>query len=79
MLHSFSGPGGIVQNLIKALKEQGAKELTLIGCNLGQISGVGRLEYQESLSQEIPGLQERINPRVYIPLSSARATRHRPS
>lgn len=61
MLHSFSGPGGIAQNLIKSLKEQGAKKLTLIGCNLGQISGVGMLEYQESSSEEIPGLQERIN------------------
>ncbi len=61
MLHSFSGPGGIAQKLIKALKEQGAKDLTLIGCNLGQISGVGMLEYQEKSSEDIPGLRERIN------------------
>ena len=61
MLHSFSGPGGIAQNLIKALKEQGAKDLTLIGCNLGQISGVGMLEYQEKSSEDIPGLRERID------------------
>ncbi len=61
MVHSFSGPGGIAQNLIKALREQGAKDLTLIGCNLGQISGVGMLEYQESSPEDIPGLRERIN------------------
>lgn len=60
MLHSFSGPGGIPQNLIKALKKQGAKGLTLIGCNLGQISGVGMLEYQRDPSGEIPGLKERM-------------------
>jgi 3-oxoacid CoA-transferase subunit A len=61
MLHSFSGPGGIAQNLIKALKDQGTKGLTLIGCNLGQISGVGMLEYQDSLPEEIPGLKKRID------------------
>jgi 3-oxoacid CoA-transferase A subunit len=61
MLHSFSGPGGIAQNLIKALKEQGAGGLVLIGCNLGQISGVGMLEYQEKSPEEISGLQQRLN------------------
>ena len=61
MLHSFSGPVGIAQNLIKALKEHGAKGLTLIGCNLGQISGVGMLEYQKESAAEIPGLTERMD------------------
>jgi len=61
MLHSFSGPVGIAQNLIKALKEQGAKGLTLIGCNLGQISGVGMIEYLKDSSEDIPGLRDRMD------------------
>lgn len=61
MLHSFSGPGGIAQNLIQALKEQGTGGLTLVGCNLGQISGVGMLEYQEQSSEVIPGLKQRMD------------------
>ncbi|MFC1534019.1 CoA transferase subunit A [Thermodesulfobacteriota bacterium] len=60
MLHSFSGPGGIPQNLISALKEQGAKDLTLVGCNLGQVSGVGILEHMRETSEDLPGLKERI-------------------
>ena len=60
MLHSFSGPGGIAQNLIVALKKQGAKELTLIGCNLGQISGVGILEHLKDTSRELPGVSQRL-------------------
>lgn len=60
MLHSFSGPGGIAQNLIAALREQGAKDLTLIGCNLGQISGVGVLEYLKDTAQDLPGLTDRL-------------------
>lgn len=61
MIHSFAGPGGIAQNLIQGLRDQGAKELTLIGCNLGQLSGVGLLEYQESVKEEIRGLRRRID------------------
>ena len=61
MIHSFAGPGGIAQNLIQELRDQGAKELTLIGCNLGQLSGVGLLEYQESVKEEIRGLRRRMD------------------
>jgi len=60
MLHSFSGPGGIAQNLIAALKEHGAKDLTLIGCNLGQIPGAGIQEYIEDTGQDLPGLTDRL-------------------
>lgn len=60
MLHSFSGPGGIAQNLIAALREHGAKDLTLIGCNLGQISGVVIQEYLNDTAQDLPGLTDRL-------------------
>ena len=66
MLHSFTGPGGIAQNLILALKEQGAKDLTLIGCNLGQISGVGVLEGFKDASLDLPSVKDRLaSPGLY--------------
>jgi 3-oxoacid CoA-transferase A subunit len=39
MVHSFIGPTGVAQNLIKALRDQGAKELTVISCNFGTAGG----------------------------------------
>ncbi len=60
MLHSFSGPGGIAQNLIAALREHGAKDLKLIGCNLGQIPGVAIQEYLKETGQDLPGLTDRL-------------------
>jgi 3-oxoacid CoA-transferase subunit A len=60
MVHSFSGPGGIAQNLIAALREHGAKDLTLIGCNLGQVSGAGIQEYIKDTGQDVPGLKARL-------------------
>lgn len=60
MMHSFSGPGGIAQNLIQALRDQGAKDLTIIGCNLGQLSGVGLLRYHEASKGEIYGLAKKL-------------------
>lgn len=33
MMHSFTGPGGVAQNLIRALRDRGSKDLTVICCN----------------------------------------------
>ena len=35
MLHSFTGATGIAQNLLMALKEHGARNLTVIACSMG--------------------------------------------
>jgi len=64
MLHSFSGPGGIAENLISALKEHGAKDLTLIGCNLGQVSGTWVVEYVEERSRDRPELKDKLASRA---------------
>ncbi|UCG65757.1 MAG: CoA transferase subunit A [Deltaproteobacteria bacterium] len=36
MMHSFLGPGGIAQNLILALRDKGAKNLTVVSCNFNR-------------------------------------------
>lgn len=35
MMHSFVGPGGVSQNLIRALRDKGSKGLTVISCAYG--------------------------------------------
>jgi 3-oxoacid CoA-transferase A subunit len=42
MMHTFSGAGGIAQNLVRALCEQGTKDLTVISCGVGVATGVVR-------------------------------------
>ncbi len=40
MMHSFNGPSGIAQNLILALRRQGAKNLVIIACSTGVGTGL---------------------------------------
>ncbi len=42
MMHGFGGPGGVAQNLIRALIDHGAKNLTLIHCAPGSPKMSGR-------------------------------------
>ncbi len=39
MMHSFTGSAGIAQNLIVALKDRAAKDLTVIACSMGVTAG----------------------------------------
>ena len=41
MIDGFAGPGGTPQNLIKALRDHGAKDLTVISNTAGLASVVG--------------------------------------
>ena len=41
MIDGFAGPGGTPQNLIRALRDQGAKELTIISNTAGLASVIG--------------------------------------
>ena len=41
MIDGFAGPGGTPQNLIRALREQGARELTIISNTAGLASVIG--------------------------------------
>ncbi len=46
MCHSFVGPSGVAQNLILALRNHGAKDLTMITPNLGAIPGSQSLGFK---------------------------------
>ncbi|MFC2003543.1 CoA-transferase, partial [Chloroflexota bacterium] len=39
MISIFLGPGGVPQNLIKALRDHETNNLTIIACNFGQTAG----------------------------------------
>ena len=41
MIDGFAGPGGTSQNLIRALRDQGARDLTIISNTAGIASVVG--------------------------------------
>ncbi len=39
MMHNMTGPGGVAQNLILALRDKGVRNLIVISCNFGIASG----------------------------------------
>ena len=41
MIDGFAGPGGTAQNLIRALRDHGAKDLTIISNTAGLASVIG--------------------------------------
>ncbi len=52
MMDSFGGPGGMAQNLIQALKDHGARDLTIIS-NTAGMSGFGSLPGQVVISHDV--------------------------
>ena len=40
LMHAFAGGGGIAQNLIMALRDHGAKDLTIVSCSTGGGTGI---------------------------------------
>ncbi len=57
MMHSFTGSAGIPQNLILALRDLGAKNLTIIACNMGVMS---------SAVVNLPGFKSFVTPNVLV-------------
>lgn len=49
MMHSFVGPGGVCQNLIRALRDKGARDLTVIACAFG-IGGMAGRPFAEIIT-----------------------------
>ncbi len=56
MVLSFTGAGGIAQNLLMALSKQGARDLTVITANTGLAGGI----------QKRPGLRPWVTPNILI-------------
>ena len=57
MMHSFAGSAGIAQNLIVALRDHGAKNLTVISCSMG----VTTAAYEER-----PGFKPYVTPNLLV-------------
>ncbi|MFC1940450.1 CoA transferase subunit A [Chloroflexota bacterium] len=56
LMHNIGDNGGIPQNLIMALRDHGARNLTVVTCNIGSGTGIRR----------IPGFKPVVNPNLLV-------------